>query len=343
MIELFSDTKTKPSRAMREAMANAEVGDEAAFEDPSVNALCERVARLLGKEAAVFMPSGSMCNQVAMAVHCRPGEEVVCDRTSHILCYEGGGLAATAGVNAWPIDGDKGLFTAAQVRAAVRMPMRHVPRQKLLAVEQTSNLGGGAVWPLAQLREVCAVAREHGMATHMDGARLMNAVVASGVSAAEQCATFDSAWIDFSKGLGAPIGAALAGSKAFISEAWRVKQRLGGAMRQAGIVAAAALYSLDHNVERLAEDHANAKRLAEGIVGLPGVAIDVAGVETNLVYFELGDDAKLDAPAFCEALKARGVRMGAMGPRLVRAVTHLDVDRAGIETAIRETRAILGG
>ena len=193
-----------------------------------------------------------MCNQVAMAVHCRPGEEVVCDRTSHILCYEGGGLAATAGVNAWPIDGDKGLFTAAQVRAAVRMPMRHVPRQKLLAVEQTSNLGGGAVWPLAQLREVCAVAREHGMATHMDGARLMNAVVASGVSAAEQCATFDSGWIDFSKGLGAPIGAALAGSKAFISEAWRVKQRLGGAMRQAGIVAAAALYSLDHNVERLA-------------------------------------------------------------------------------------------
>jgi len=341
MIELFSDTKTKPTGAMREAMARAEVGDEAAFEDPTVNALCERVAALLGKEAAVFMPSGTMCNQAAIAVHCRPGDEIVCDRTSHIICYEGGGLAANAGANAYPIDGARGLFTADQVRAAVRMPMRHVPRQRLLAVEQTSNLGGGAVWPLAQLREVCAVAREHGMATHLDGARLMNAVVASGVSAAEQCASFDSAWIDFSKGLGAPVGGALAGSKAFITEAWRAKQRFGGAMRQAGIIAAAALYSLDHNVERLAEDHANAKRLAEGIEGLPGVVIDVAGVETNLVYFELTAKAKLDAPAFCDALKARGVRMGAMGPRLVRAVTHLDVDRAGIEKAIAESRAVL--
>jgi threonine aldolase len=327
---------------MREAMARAEVGDEAAFEDPTVNALCERVAALLGKEAAVFLPSGTMANQVAIAVHCRPGDEIVCDRTSHILCYEAGGLAANAGANAWPIDGARGLFTAGQVRAAVRMPMKHVPLQRLLAVEQTSNLGGGAVWPLAQLREVCAVAREQDMATHLDGARLMNAVVASGVSAAEQCATFDSAWIDFSKGLGAPIGAALAGSKAFIKEAWRAKHRFGGAMRQAGIVAAAALYALDHHVDRLAEDHANAKRLAQGIAGLPGVSVDVAGVETNLVYFELGADAKMDAVACCEALKARGVRMGAMGPRLVRAVTHLDVDRAGIDAAIQAVRAVLG-
>jgi threonine aldolase len=341
MIELFSDTKTKPTAAMREAMARAEVGDEAAFEDPTVNALCERVAALLGKEAAVFMPSGTMCNQAAIAVHCRPGDEVVCDRTAHIVCYEGGGVAANAGANVCVVDGPRGLFSAAQARAALRMPMRHAPRQRLLAVEQTSNLGGGAVWPLARLREVCAVAREHGMATHMDGARLLNAVVASGVSAAEQCATFDSAWIDFSKGLGAPVGAALAGSKAFIAEAWRAKQRFGGAMRQAGIVAAAALYSLDHHVERLAEDHANAKRLAEALANLPGVAIDVAGVETNLVYFELAADAKLDAPAFCEALKAKGVRMGAMGPRLVRAVTHLDVDRKGIDAAISAAAAVL--
>jgi threonine aldolase len=188
---------------------------------------------------------------------------------------------------------------------------------------------------------VCTVAREHGLAAHMDGARLMNAVVASGVSAAEQCATFDSAWIDFSKGLGAPVGAALAGSKAFVAEAWRAKQRFGGAMRQAGIIAAAALHSLDHHVERLAEDHANAKRLAEGLANLPDVAIDVAGVETNLVYFELAANAKLDAPAFCVALKARGVRMGAMGPRLVRAVTHLDVDRKGIDEAIAQVADVL--
>jgi threonine aldolase len=319
---------------MREAMFRAEVGDEAAFEDPTVTALCERVAALTGKEAALFAPSGTMCNQIALAVHTRPGDEIICERGAHIVCYEAGGVAANAGANLCPIDGTRGLFSAAQLRAALRHPMRHAPRQRVVAVEQTANTGGGTVWPLAQLNEVAAIAREHGMATHMDGARLLNAVVASGIDARTMCASWDSVWIDFSKGLGAPIGAALAGSKAFIAEAWRVKQRFGGAMRQAGIIAAAALHALDHHVDRLAEDHANAKRLAEGLARIDGIGLDPATVETNLVYFEVAD-----APAFCARLLERGVRMGALGPRTVRAVTHLDVDRAGIDAAIVAARA----
>jgi threonine aldolase len=343
-VDLGSDTKTRPTAAMRAAMAAAEVGDEAAFEDPTVNRLCERVADLLGKEAAVFMPSGTMCNQVALAALGRPGEEVVCDRSAHIVWYEAGGTAAIAGLNAIPLDGERGIFGAEQVRAAQRLPrMRQSPRATVLAVEQTVNLGGGAVWPLARLREVVEVARELGMATHMDGARLMNAVVASGVPAAEQAAGFDSVWIDFSKGLGAPVGAALAGSRAFIERCWVWKQRLGGAMRQAGIVAAAALHALDHHVERLAEDHANARRLAIGLAAVPGLRIDPAAVETNLVYFELDPGLPLDAAAFCAALAARGVRMFALGPRRVRAVTHLDVDAAGIDVAIDAAREALSG
>lgn len=341
-VDLGSDTKSRPTPAMRAAMAAAEVGDEAAFEDPTVNRLCERVATLLGKEAAVFMPSGTMCNQVALSVLARPGDEVVCDRSAHIVWYEAGGTAANAGLNALTLDGERGIFRGEQVRAAQRLPrMRHSPRATVLSVEQTSNLGGGAVWPLATLREVVDVARELGMATHMDGARLMNAVVASGVPAAEQAAGFDSVWIDFSKGLGAPIGAALAGSREFIERCWVVKQRFGGAMRQAGIVAAAALHALDHHVERLAEDHANARRLAMGLSTIPGVRIDPATVETNLVYFELDDGMALDAPRFCAMLSTHGVRMFALGPRLVRAVTHLDVDASGIDLAIEATREVL--
>lgn len=340
-IDLYSDTKTRPTPAMRRAMAQAEVGDEAAFEDPTVNALCERVAALLGKEAAVFMTSGTQCNQVALATLCRPGDEIICDRTAHIACYESGGVAANAGANLATLDGDRGRFSAAQVEAVLRMPMRHAPRQVLLAVEQTSNLGGGAVWPLAQLDAVTALARAHGMRTHMDGARLLNAVVASGVPAARQARDFDSAWIDFSKGLGAPVGAALAGSKDYIAEAWRVKQRLGGAMRQAGIIAAGALHALEHHVDRLAEDHANARRLAAGLAGIEGIVIDPATVETNLVYFSLAPRAALDGSRFCDALRAQGVRMGALGPNLVRAVTHLDVDGADIDAAIAAVARVL--
>ena len=341
LIDLFSDTKTRPTAAMRKAMADAECGDEAALEDPTVNALCERVAELLGKKAALFTPSGTMCNQIAIAVHCRPGDELICDRTAHIVQYEAGGVAANARANMLMLDGDRGRFDADQVRAAIRPKMRHAPRQTLLSVEQTSNLGGGAIWPLNQLDTVCAVAREHGMKTHMDGARLLNAVVATGTPADEFAHRFDSVWIDFSKGLGAPVGAALAGSEEFIEEAWYWKQRFGGTMRQAGIIAAGALYALENHVHRLSDDHANAQRLASGLAQLRGIALDPAAVETNLVYFALTDDAGMDSKRFCEKLKAKGVRMGAIGPALIRAVTHLDVTEKDIDKAIDTARDVL--
>jgi len=342
-IELFSDTKTRPTAAMRAAIAAADVGDEAAFEDPTVNALCERVAALLGKEAALFTPSGTMCNQIALAVLGRPGDEVICDRTAHIVNYEAGGVGANAGLNLLALDGERGRYGVEQLRAALRFPLRHAPRQRIVSVEQTSNLGGGAVWPIEQLDAVTALARGRGLATHMDGARLLNACVATGVPAARYARDFDAVWIDFSKGLGAPVGAALAGTRAFIEEAWRVKQRYGGAMRQAGVIAAAALYALDHHVERLADDHANAKRLAAGLAMLDGIALDPATVETNLVYFALAPGVALDAKTLCERALARGVRVGAMGPRLVRAVTHLDVSAPDVDVAVGVIGEVLRG
>ncbi len=325
MIDFSSDTKTQPSAAMRQAMATAEVGDEQAFEDPTVNALCARVAQLLGKEAALFAPSGCMCNQIAIAALCRPGDEVICDASAHIAWFESGGPSANAGVMLNTIHGDRGRFSVAQVESALRPQWRHCPQPSLLSVEQTSNLGGGAIWPLAQLREVAEFAHQRGMRTHMDGARLFNAVIASGVSAADYAAPFDSVWVDFSKGLGAPVGAVLAGSREFIDRAWVIKQRLGGGMRQAGILAAGALYALDHHVERLAEDHANARQLALGLSQLRGLRVAPDQVETNLVFFDV-DQAVLgfDAGEFCRRLAELGFRMGAFDARRVRAVTHLD-------------------
>jgi threonine aldolase len=340
MIDLFSDTKTRPSPAMRQAMANAEVGDERAGEDPTVNRLVERCAALLGKEAALYLPSGTMCNEIALAVHCRPGDEVLCDSTSHVIGFEGGGPAALAGVMLNPIAGTRGIFNAAQLREKLHPDRPYAPRQRLVEVEQTANLGGGAIWPLATLREVAALAHDAGLATHMDGARLLNACVAGAVSAADYAQGFDSVWIDFSKGLGAPGGAALAGSRAFIADAQRWQFRIGGAMRQSGIIAAACEYALDHHVARLAEDHTNARRLADGIAGIGGLHIDAASVETNLVYFDV-TATNWNAEKLCEALRARHVRMGAMGVRTIRAVTHLDVDAAGIETALAALRDAL--
>jgi threonine aldolase len=338
-VDLSSDTVTRPTPEMRRFMCEAEVGDEQKHEDPSVNLLQEMVAELLGKEAAVFLPSGTMCNEIALRVHCRPGEEMLAHRTAHPIHFESGGPAALAGVNVRPLDGARGQFDAATLEEGIRPDFRHFPRSRLVWVEQTSNLGGGSIWPLERVRAVTDVARRHRLATHLDGARLMNAVVASGVAAREWSAPFDSAWIDFTKGLGAPVGAALAGSRDFIAEAWRLKQQMGGAMRQAGIIAAGGVYALRHHVKRLAEDHANARRLAEGLAALPGVALDPATVETNLVFFDL--TGRLDAGAFVERLLARGVRMGALGPRTVRAVTHLDVSAAQIERALDGARAAL--
>jgi threonine aldolase len=337
-VDLSSDTVTRPTAEMRRFMCEADVGDEQKHEDPTVNLLQEMVADLLGKEAAVFLPSGTMCNEIALRVHCRPGEEMLAHRTAHPIHFESGGPAALAGVNVRPLDGPRGQFDAAALEEGIRPDFRQFPRSRLVWVEQTSNLGGGSIWPLERVRAIAGVARRHGLATHLDGARLMNAVVASGVAAREWAAFFDSAWIDFTKGLGAPVGAALAGSREFIAEAWRLKQQMGGAMRQAGIIAAGGVYALRHHVKRLAEDHANARRLAEGLATLPGVALDPASVETNLVFFDL--TGELDAARFVERMLARGVRMGALGPRTVRAVTHLDVSAAQIERALEAARAV---
>lgn len=343
MIDLASDVKTRPTAAMREAMMAAEVGDEQAFEDPTVNALNERVAALLGKEAALFAPSGAMCNQIAIATWCRPGDEVICDAGAHIAWHESGGPGANAGVMINAIQGHRGRFSAAQLTAAIKPAWRHCPEATLVSVEQTCNLGGGAVWAIDELDAVAQTAQARGLKAHMDGARLFNAAAATGIGVARHARHFDSVWVDFSKGLGAPVGACLAGTKAFIDRAWRIKQRLGGAMRQAGILAGAALYALDHHVDRLVEDHAHARRLAEGLASLPGLQLDPLEVETNLVYFDVdAATAGIDAHEFCKRLLASGVRMTAFDARRVRAVTHLDVDGAGIEQAIAAARKALG-
>jgi threonine aldolase len=338
VVNLYSDTQTRPTAPMRRAMAEAEVGDEQSFADPTVNALCERVASLLGFEAAVFLPTGTMCNAIAFRLHVRPGgDEVVLHRTSHPLIAEAGGPAAISGAVLCPVDGPGGMFDAATLRAALRPPDdRYSPRSRLLSLEQTTNIAGGRVWSLDAMQEVLEVARAAGMRAHLDGARLMNAVVASGVDAATWASPFDTAWLDFTKGLGAPVGAVLAGSAELIDEAWRYKQMWGGAMRQAGIVAAAGLYALDHHVERLAEDHEHARVLAEGLASLPGVQLDPAEVETNIVVFGVPRPA-----AFCAGLEALGVKMLALDAERVRAVTHLDVDRAGIDRALDAARSVL--
>jgi threonine aldolase len=332
-VNLYSDTQTRPTVEMRAAIAAAEVGDEQRKEDPTTTALEQRVAELLGHEAAVFLPSGTMCNEIAIRLHIRPGgERMFLGRATHPLIAEAGGPAQLSGAVITEIDGEAGMFTRQALDDAVRgggPGGRYAPRARLVCVEQTTNMGGGRVWKLDQVRGVLDVAREHGLDTHLDGARLMNAVVASGVDAAAWAGGFDSAWLDFTKGLGAPVGACLAGSAAFIEEAWRWKQMLGGAMRQSGIVAAAGLHALDHHVARLADDHARARRLAEGLAALPGVTLDPATVETNIVIFDVPD-----ALAFTAALAQRDVAMSHFSPTRVRAVTHLDVDDAGIDRAL---------
>ncbi|MBX6374573.1 MAG: aminotransferase class I/II-fold pyridoxal phosphate-dependent enzyme [Acetobacteraceae bacterium] len=336
-INLYSDTQTRPTPAMKEAMMRAEVGDEQHGDDPTVNKLCDRMAALLGKEAAVFLPSGTMCNIVATLTHCRPGDEILAHESAHILTSEAGGHGALGGVQITPLRGPRGMFTADDVRAAIRPRRRHSPPQTMLEVEQTSNAGGGAVWPKAQLDAVSAVAKEHGLATHMDGARLMNACVASGVAPAEMVAGWDSVWLDFTKGLGAPLGAVLCGTTEFIDAAWRWKQRLGGSMRQAGICAAACLYALDHHVDRLAEDHANAKAFARGLRQIPG--IEVVEPDTNLVYFD-PSGAGMSAAELVRALRMHGIQISLLGGR-IRGCTHLDVTAAMIEETLEVIRTVL--
>jgi threonine aldolase len=281
-----------------------------------------------------------MCNEIAIRLHVRPGgDEIFIGRDAHPLEAEAGGPAVLSGAVITELEGEDGTFTPETLEAAIRAhpaDSRYVPRPRLACVEQTANLRGGTVWPLERVRGVLAIAREHGLRTHLDGARLMNAVIASGVEAVDWASDFDTAWIDFTKGLGAPVGACLAGSPELIEEAWRWKQMMGGAMRQSGVIAAAGIYALENNVERLADDHERARRLAEGLAEIPGIDIDPERVETNIVIFEVPD-----AHGFVGALGSQGVRMGALDARRVRAVTHLDVEDAGIEHALEVAAAIL--
>jgi threonine aldolase len=323
-IDLRSDTVTRPSAGMRRAMAEAEVGDDQYGEDPSVNALQARIAEMLGKEAAVFVPSGTMANQIALKILTNPGDDVVLGHETHMVWHEAGAGAANSGVQFTPV-GRGGLFTAAEFRAAYKAPGHMMfPPTTMVAVENTHNRGGGVVFPHEEASAICRVARELGARSYLDGARLFNAAAASNHSVAALAALFDVVSVAMSKGLGCPVGSLVAGGKADMTRAVRVRRMFGGAMRQAGILAAAGLYALKNNLSRLAEDHANARRVAEAVAGLPQVKLDLATVQTNIVIFHMADGAP-DAPAIAARAKEAGVLLTVFGPRTLRAVAHLDV------------------
>jgi threonine aldolase len=330
VIDLRSDTVTRPTPAMREAMARAEVGDDVYGEDPTVQRLEQEVAALLGKERALFVPSGTMGNLLAILAHCRPGDEVVVGEGSHSVWYESGGGAAVAGVQ-FAIAGHGGLFEPADLDAAIKPEAYYYPRTSLVALEDTHNRAGGRVWPIAKLHDVASHATSRGLATHLDGARLWNACAASGISPADRAAPFDSVTVCLSKGLGAPVGSVLCGSATFVRAAHRLRKMLGAGMRQVGVLAAAGLHALHHHRERLVDDHANARAFAAAIAAAksPHARVEARSVETNMVVVEL--DA--DEGRVMRAAAARGLLIGSPGPRRLRAVTHLDVDARGVQEA----------
>ncbi len=336
-IDLRSDTVTRPTPAMRAAVQAAEVGDDVFNEDPTVHRLEEKVAALLGKEAALFVPSGTMSNQIAIKVHTRPGDELICDVNCHIYNYEAGGPAALSGVMCRTIEGDYGVMDVGQLEDKIRPDNDHYVRTRLVCLENTHNRGGGRVYPIDKVEAVGAWARRNGLLTHLDGARLWNAVVATGVAAAEWARPCDTVSVCFSKGLGAPVGSALAGPRDFVAKARRVRKLFGGGMRQAGVLAAAALYALENHVERLAEDHRNAQVIAQAVADTPGLRLDPPDVETNLIFFVV--DAELGtAKDVAAALKQRGVLAMATAPQKIRACTHLDVSAAQAERAADAVR-----
>jgi len=331
MIDLRSDTVTKPTEAMRAAMAGAEVGDDVLGDDPTVNALEQRTAEILGKEAAVYMPSGTMTNQVALRSHTEPGDEIVIEAEAHVYFYEAGGPAALAGVMPRLVHGARGIFSGDDLRAVLRPTNIHFPHTKLVSVENTTNRGGGSVWPMATLADVTATAREAGLKLHMDGARIWNAAVALGVAEREIAEQFDSVSVCFSKGLGAPVGSALVGSAEFIERARRFRKMYGGGMRQVGIIAAGALYALENHRERLADDHANAREFARGIAAVDGIEMDIDTVESNIAIFRV---TTMPAAQLVEKLGAAGVGVLATKPDTIRAVTNLMVSAADVATAV---------
>jgi threonine aldolase len=338
LIDLRSDTVTKPTPPMREAMARAEVGDDVFGDDPTVKELEAETAALLGKEAALFTPSGTMANQVAVRTHTEPGDEILVEANAHVYYYEAGAPAALSGVMCRCLNGQRGIFTGADVEAALRPPDQHFPRTRLVCVENTHNRGGGKVWPLDRIGEVAAAARQHGLLLHLDGARLWNASIAAGVPERDYAAPFDTVSVCFSKGLGAPIGSALVGPRSFIDRARRFRKMFGGGMRQVGIVAAGALYALRHHRARLAEDHANAKTLAAGLASVPGLEPRPEEVETNMVLIRV---RALPAQQLVQLLQARGVLVLAIGPDTIRAVTNLMVSADDTQRAVALTADVV--
>jgi threonine aldolase len=338
VIDLRSDTVTKPTPAMRQAMAQAEVGDDVFGDDPTVKELEAETAAILGKEAALYVPSGTMANQLAIRSHTEAGDEILVEANAHIYYYEAGGPAMLSGVMCRCLEGNRGVFTGAQVESALRPADVHFPRTRLVCVENTHNRGGGKIWSIAQIQEVAAAARKHDLKLHLDGARLWNASVATGIPERQYAAPFDSLSVCFSKGLGAPVGSALAGSRSFIERARRFRKMLGGGMRQAGIIATGALFALRNQRERLAEDHANAKALARGLAGITGLEADPAEVETNMVRFRV---LHLPAQELVERLQAQGVLVLAVGRDTIRAVTNLMVSAEDISAAVNIASAVL--
>jgi threonine aldolase len=342
LVDLRSDTVTRPTPAMRAAMMEAPVGDDVFGEDPTINKLQERAAAFLGKEAALFVPSGSMANQIALKVHCQPGDDVVIGEGAHNALYESGAAGAIAGVQ-FTVVGRGGLYTVKDLEAAFKPGDNHsYSPTRLVCVENTHNRGGGVVWPQREVALIAAFARTHHLALHLDGARLCNAAISQGASVAALAAQFDTVSMCFSKGLGAPVGSVLAGTKAQMVRAHRFRKMLGGGMRQAGILAAAGLYALDHHVDRLADDHANARWLAERLSELPGVSVNLEKVQTNIILVDLATWLPT-APDASAALKAAGVLCLPFGPRRLRLVTHMDVDRTGCERAVGIFAEVLRG
>lgn len=337
-IDLRSDTVTRPTPAMRDAMMSAPLGDDVLGDDPTVHALERKLADLLGKEAACFVPSGTMANQTAIRAHTEPGDEVICHANSHIIHYECGGPAALSGVSIRPVDGARGMFGPDDIDPLIRADNDHFARSRLLVLENTNNRGGGAVWPVEQVRAVTARAQKFALKTHLDGARLWNACAATGLSPRDYAVHFDSVSVCFSKGLGTPAGSAVVGSAEVIKRVRRFRKMFGGAMRQAGILAGAAIFALDHHRERMKEDHANARALAQGLSQIPGLGVAPGEVETNMVLFDLSPELAMNAQQLCDHLKVHGVLMLATAPRRIRAVTHLDVSGAMIPRAVDAVR-----
>jgi threonine aldolase len=340
-IDLRSDTVTKPTPAMRKAMAEARVGDDVFGEDPTVNLLQEKVANLLGKEAALFVPSGTMANQLSIKSHTEPGDEVIIESSSHPYNFEGGAGAALSGIQFQCLKGVRGVLDASQIEEGIRPADHHFPVTKLVCLENTHNRGGGSIFPLEKMAEIYRLAKSKGLLVHLDGARLWNASAATGIKPHEYAQWADSVSVCLSKGLGAPIGSLVAGSKLFVDRVHRFRKMFGGGMRQVGIIAAAGIYALDHHVERLREDHQNSKRLGVSLKEFKGVSIDPRHVETNIVIFDVAN-TRMTALQVAEAMKKEGVLIHAIGKTQIRLVTHLDVTPEDIEKALKAFEKVLG-